>query len=177
MKVAGLAALVVIVAACTISQSQSTQTPGTPSAATFHTLAGGCAGTVLTDAEPPAWAQGGWNHQKGTPWPVPWAWGTDRDAVGFVFATQLVAGPSPRVDGSNNKVLWETKDFPSGSHVTVDGHPAGVPQPVVTVAGGPSIVDVPTAGCWIFRLSWTANNGSHSSTISLQVLPHGTLPA
>lgn len=177
MRVAGLAMLVVLVAACTTSQPQSTQTRATASASTIHTLAGGCAGTVLTDAEPPIWAQGGWSHQRGTPWPVPWALGTDKDAVAFVFATQLVAGPSPRVNGSNNKILWETKDYPSGGNVTVQGHPADGPQPVVTVAGGPSIVDVPTPGCWAFRLSWTANNGSHSSTINLQVLPHGALPA
>jgi hypothetical protein len=177
MNVAGVAALVVLTAACTTSQPQATQTQATPSRATVHTLAGGCAGTVLTDAEPPAWAQGGWSHQKGTPWPVPWALGTDNSAVAFVFARQLVAGPSPRINGSSNKVLWETKDDLSGGTVTVEGHPAEAPQPVVTVAGGPSIVDVPTAGCWTFRLSWTASSGSRSSTINLQVLPHGSLPA
>jgi hypothetical protein len=46
---------------------------------------------------------------------------------------------------------------------------------VVTVPGGPSIVDVPTPGCWTFRLIPT-NNGSQVSTISLEVLPHGTRP-
>jgi hypothetical protein len=45
----------------------------------------------------------------------------------------------------------------------------------VTVPGGPSITDVPTAGCWTFRLSWNYK-GQHSSTINLQVLPAGTNP-
>jgi hypothetical protein len=140
-----------------------------------HTFAGGCAGTVLTDAEPPAWAQGGWTHTKGTPWGVPWALGTQGNTVAYVFATQLVAGVSPRTDGTNNKILWESKDNPSGAGVVVEGRPQGQSQPVVTVEGGPSIVDVPTAGCWTFRLTWTAK-GQQSSTINLEVLPARTLP-
>src|SRR5258708_38934448 len=88
--------------------------PGQPavahqSAAPVHTFAGGCAGTLLTDAAPPAWAQGGWNVVKGRPWGVPWALGSSGQAVAFVFARELVAGASPRVDGTNNKVLWGAK--------------------------------------------------------------------
>jgi hypothetical protein len=130
---------------------------------------------VLTDAEPPLWAQGGWSHAKGTPWPVPWAYGTKDDTVAYVFATQLVAGTSPRVNGSQNKVLWEARDSPSGANVLVEGHPLGQSQPVVTVPGGPSITDVPTPGCWTFGLSFRSG-GALNSTINLEVLPAGTLP-
>src|SRR5260370_34076059 len=92
-----LAALILILAAgCTTSPTQA-QVPPSPRA-TVHTFNGGCAGTVLTDAEPPLWAQGGWSHAKGTPWPVPWAFGTEHTTVAYLFATQLVAGTSPRVD-------------------------------------------------------------------------------
>jgi hypothetical protein len=42
-----------------------------------------------------------------------------------VFANQLVAGTSPRVDGSQNKVLWQAKDHPSGEGVVVEGRPMG----------------------------------------------------
>jgi hypothetical protein len=130
---------------------------------------------VVTDAEPPLWAQGGWSHAKGTPWPVPWAFGTQGDTVAYLFAIQLVAGTSPRVDGSQNKVLWEAKDSPSGANLLVEGHPLGASQPVVTIPGGPSITDVPTAGCWTFRLSFSSN-GRLNSTINLEVLPAGTPP-
>lgn len=173
---AGLAALLLILASgCTTSPAATTE--GQPAArATVHSFHGGCAGTVLTDAEPPLWAQGGWSHAKGTPWPVPWAFGTPRDTVAYLFATQLVAGSSPRVDGSNNKVLWEAKDYPSGANLVVEGRPLGQSQPVLTIEGGPSIVDVPTASCWTFRLSWSAN-GEHRSVINLEALPHGTLPS
>ncbi len=126
----------------------------------------------MTDAEPPAWAQSGWSVAKGTQWPVPWALGTHGDTVAYVFATQLVAGVSPRVDGSNNKVLWEAKD---ASSLLVEGDPFGKQQPVVTIAGGPSITDVPTAGCWTFGLSWESN-GRRTSTINLEVLPAGSRP-
>jgi hypothetical protein len=130
----------------------------------------------LTQAEPPVWAQGGWTRTKGEPWAVPWTLGTHGDTVAYLFATQLVAGGGPRRDGTNNKVLWEAADDPSGANVVVEGRPLSQSQPVVTIAGGPSIVDVPAPGCWTFRLSWSAH-GRHSSTINLEVLPAGMLPS
>lgn len=173
---AGVGALLLILSGgCTTSPAAPAEVRPSHQA-TVHPFGGGCAGTVLTDAEPPVWAQGGWSHAKGTPWPVPWALGTEGDTVAYLFATQLVAGVSPRVDGSQNKVLWEAKDSPSGANVLVEGHPLGKSQPVLTIAGGPSITDVPTAGCWTFRLSWVSS-GQHSSTINLAVLPAGTLPS
>ena len=169
------ALLLVVAGGCTSSPTAPAQAHSSPSVP-VHSFAGGCAGTVLTDAEPPVWAQGGWSVTKGRPWPVPWAFGTQGDTVAYLFATQLVAGGSPRVDGSQNKVLWEAKDSPSGANVLVEGHPLGNSQPVVTIAGGPSITDVPTAGCWTFRLSW-GSNGERSSTINLEALTAGTLPS
>ena len=134
-------------------------------------VAGGCAATVLTHAEPPQWAQSGWSVTKGAPWPVPWAMTTPGDAVAFLFATRLVAGPSPRIDGSTNKVLWVLRE---PRQFTVEGRPQGKSTPVITVPGGPSIVDVPSPGCWTFRL--IPSDGSGVSTISLEVLPHGARP-
>jgi hypothetical protein len=170
---AGLALLLFLAGGCTTSSTTTARVQTSPKAA-VHSFNGGCAGTVLTDAEPPLWAQGGWT--KLTPWPVPWAFGTENTTVAYLFATQLVAGSSPRVDGSQNKVLWEAKDSPSGANVLVEGHPFGESQPVVTIPGGPSITDIPTAGCWTFQLSWTSA-GTHTSTINLEVLPAGSLPS
>jgi hypothetical protein len=149
------------VAPATMSPSQSAQA-----------LAGDCAGTVLSYGEPPGWSQSGWTHTSGTPWPVPWTIAASGDAVAFVFAGKLVAGPSPRVDGSNNKVLWVLHD---PVQFVVEARPSGKTTPVVTVPGGPSIVDVPTPGCWTFRLI-QVNDASKVSTISLDVLPHGSSP-
>jgi hypothetical protein len=170
---AGLATAVLLLTfGCTSSPATTAHAQPSPTASA-HTFSGGCAGTVLSDAEPPVWAQGGWT--KLTPWPVRWAYGTEDTTVAYLFATQLVAGSSPRADGSQNKVLWEAKDSPSGANVLVEGHPLGESQPVVTIPGGPSITDVPTPGCWTFRLSWSSN-GPHTSTINLEVLPSGSTP-
>lgn len=175
MKAARLAVAIVLLASgCTSSPTPTAHAQPSPTA-TVHTYAGGCAGTMVTDAIPPVWAQGGWTNPGGQPWWVPWAFGTSKTTVAYLFATQLVAGTSPRVDGSNNKVLWEAKDHPSGGGVTVVGHPLGQSQPIVTIAGGPSITDVPTAGCWTFVLTW-GPNAQQNSTINLQVLPAGTNP-
>jgi len=92
--------------------------------------------------------------------------------VAFVFAGRLVAGSSPRIDGSTNKVLWVLRD---PVQFVVEGRPAGKPTPVVTVPGGPSIVDVPTPGCWSFRLI-PSDHPDQVSSVSLEVLPHGTRP-
>ena len=167
--------LLILAGGCTTSPAAPAQAHPSPSVP-VHSFAGGCAGTVLTDAEPPVWAQGGWSVAKGTPWPTHWAFGTDHETLAYLFANQLVAGISPRADGSQNKVHWEVKDRPSGADVSVEGHPLGTSQPVVSIAGGTSITDVPTAGCWTFRLSW-GSNGQHTSTINLEVLPAGTLPS
>jgi hypothetical protein len=161
-----LCALLILPAvACTSSSSS-------PAKASVYVLPGGCAGTVVTDSEPPTWAQAGFTIKKGTPW-VPWALGTDGNAVAYLFARQLVAGPSPRTDGTNNKILWVLKD---SSFSAVEGRPMGRVQPVIEIPAGPSIVDVPTAGCWTFRALWGAHK-ERSSTINLEVLPAGTLPA
>jgi hypothetical protein len=157
---AGLVTMLILLAGCTSGQA---------SAPPVRSLAGGCAGTVMRDSEPPAWAQGGFTHPKGTPWAVPWALGTPGDAIAHVFATQLVAG-GRRPDGTANKVLWVVRDYPS---FVVEGRPLGQTQPVVTIPGGPSIVDVPAPGCWTFQLSW-GSLPRHISTINLEVLPAGT---
>jgi hypothetical protein len=99
--------------------------------------------------------------------------GTQSNAVAFLFAGELVAGVSPRVNGTNNKILWVAKNAEWG--FVVDGSPLGEARPVVSVAGGPSIVDVPIAGCWTFQLS-SSSTGAIISTFNLEVLPTGTLP-
>ena len=140
-----------------------------------RSLPGGCAGTVLTDAIPPRWAQGGWHVANAQRWPVPWAMASSGDALAFMWATQLVAGSSPRADGTNNKVLWVVNGTPD--RFVVEGRPLGKARPEVTLPGGPSIVDVPSAGCWTFRLTWGDSPPEHVSTINLQVMPAGTVPS
>lgn len=173
---AGIAASVLITLLGACGSAQTTQlkaSPGVP----VHTFPGGCAGTVLTDAEPPTWAQSGWRVTE-APWPVPWAFGTQKTTVAFVFSGVLVAGSGPRVDGTYNKVRWVAKaDYPDGyTDVAVEGRPLGGSQPVLTNTAGGNVVDLPKPGCWTFRLSWRANGQPQVSTINLEVLPSGTRP-
>jgi hypothetical protein len=171
------ALVILLVGGCT--SSHATQAKASAEIP-IRTFAGGCAGTVLTDAEPPVWAQAGWSHAKGTPWPVPWAFGTQDTAVAFIFSTRLVAGSGPRVDGSYNKVGWVAKgDYPTGdTDIAIEVRPLGESQPVLTSAAyaNASVVDLPKPGCWIFRLSWSAHGQQQVSTINLEVLPAGALP-
>lgn len=168
--------LILLLGGCASPPSaQVKASPSTP----VHTFAGGCVGTVLTDAEPPVWAQAGF-RSTGAPWPVPWAFGTQNTAVAFLFSKVLVAGSGPRVDGTYNKVGWVAKaDYPNGYlNVAVDGRPLGESQPVLTFtnAGGSNAVDFPKPGCWTFRLSWSDHGQPQVSTINLEVLPAGTRP-
>jgi len=164
--------LIILLGGCA-SPAQVKASPRIP----VHTLAGGCAGTVLTDAEPPMWAQAGFTT-NGAPWPVPWAFGTQNTSVAFLFSTVLVAGSGPRVDGSYNKVGWVAKaDYPTGyTGVAVEARPLGASQPILTNARGADVVDFPKPGCWTFHLSWRAHGQAQASTINLEVLPAGTPP-
>ena len=167
--------ILILIGACTTSPAPPAQVRPS-NHAIAHSFAGGCAGTVLTDAEPPVWAQTGFAKQ--TPWPVPWAFGTQDTAVAFLFSTVLVAGSSPRLDGSYNKVGWVAKgDYPTGNtDIAIEVRPLGEAQPVLTNAGHASVVDLPKAGCWTFRLFWSAHGQPQVSTINLVVLPAGSLP-
>ena len=97
--------------------------------------------------------------------------------MAFLFSTVLVAGSGPRVDGSYNKVGWVSKgDYPTGNtDIAIEARPLGESQPVLTNAGGASVIDLPKPGCWTFRLSWTAYGQQQVSTINLEVLPSGAL--
>jgi hypothetical protein len=166
--------LLVLATACS-----TTGSPASPSsvpsihapAATNVSVAGGCSGTSVSTAEPPVWAQRGFSIARGSPW-VPWALGKPGDAIAYLFASQFVA-EGRRPDGTQNKVLWVVRDGVVQSRVK--GHPLGQSQPVVSIDGGPSIVDVPTAGCWTFQVSW-GSDPIRTSVINLEVLPAGTLP-
>ena len=170
--------LISLLGGCASTQTAHVKTsPSVP----IHTFVGGCAGTVLTDAEPPVWAQAGWSV-TGPPWPVPWAFGTQNTTIAFVFSRVLVAGSGPRVDGTYNKVTWVAKDRPAGvaadypfgtSEIGVEARPLGESQPVLTNARGASVADLPKPGCWTFRLSWSAHGQQQVSTIDLEVLPAG----
>ncbi len=173
---AGVAASVLIILLGGCASPQTAQVKAGPSVP-IHTFAGGCAGTVLTDAEPPVWAQAGF-RAEGAPWPVPWAFGTQNTTVAFLFSRVLVAGSGPRVDGTNNKVHWVAKaDYPTGYiNVAIEARPLDESQPILTFTNAGGVADFPKPGCWTFRLSWSVHSQQQVSTINFEVLPAGIRP-
>ena len=175
-RLAGIGASLLIILMGGCASPQTAQVNASPSAP-IHTFPGGCAGTVVTDAEPPVWAQAGF-QTKGTPWPVPWAFGTQNTSVAFLFSRVLVAGSGPRVDGSYNKVHWVANaDYPNGyMNLAITARPFGQSQPALTGTNGADIGDFPKPGCWTFRLAWSSHGQPQVSTMNLEVRPAGTRP-
>jgi hypothetical protein len=105
----------------------------------------------------PVWMRGGFSGPRPR---VPYALGS-RGAIGAViFGWPLKSPPLP---GRNNKILW----VPRHTAKTIapfwirlqlmNGNEAvGAPVRKIMATGpGPSIVDVPAAGCWRLTFSWS----------------------
>lgn len=114
--------------------------------------------SAITVAPLPTWAQAGFTPPDQ---PVPQVHGVDGSILGVVFGDPLRA---PNVSGHNNKILWVASPL-SGSapspripdlkiHATLNGSDVAIDR-VISGGPGPSIVDVPTPGCWTFNLHWS----------------------
>jgi hypothetical protein len=81
-------------------------------------------------------------------------------AAGFLFADPLRAGHPVN---PANKILWVVRTDRNGTPLVINGHPLNATSPRVHTTQEansspgeiyPSVVDVPTAGCWQFDLQW-----------------------
>ena len=145
------------------SPSPSRVVGGSPSSVAVK-MAGGCGGTQVYKGGEPAWlTQAGANHNPSF---IPYTITTPPNAAAYLFAYPLRAGS---VSDPNNKILWVVGMPRNGSPLHVAGHPLNSAAPAVdysfpdNASPGeiyPSIVDVPTAGCWHFDLSWGPNSTS-----------------
>ncbi|HET7397349.1 MAG TPA: hypothetical protein VFJ94_02405 [Intrasporangium sp.] len=102
---------------------------------------------------------------------MPQALGAEGAILGVVFGDPLRAPP---VEGHANKVLWlvnpsvaSTGPDASASpalriHATLNGGDLDVDRELPD-GPGPSIIDMPRAGCWTLHLSWSG----HSDTLAL----------
>jgi hypothetical protein len=114
-----------------------------------------CSGNVSTAALP-TWAREGFGPQGlHTPHVV----GAKGEIVGVLFGPLRVHQP----DGTNNKVLWVAKDGFGSLHISATLEASDVTA-ARTVDIGPSIVNLPAAGCWQLTLTWPG----HSDTVALQ---------
>jgi hypothetical protein len=114
-----------------------------------------CAGNISTAALP-TWARAGFTPDGQH---TPHVFGSRKEIVGILFGDLRAHQPK----GTNNKILWVAKNGPGTLRITA--HLEGSDTTATrTVSLGPSIVDVPTAGCWQMKLTWPG----HSDTIALR---------
>lgn len=170
-RLLAVAMVPLILAACSGGSLEARSLPSSaPSHRSSRTLPWGCGGTAVLRADAPAWARTGGRLE------LPWARGGPADAIAYVWGGQLVAG-GRRPDGSADKVLWVTEQTPGD--LQISGRPYGGTSPAVPVEGQitnvnqmPSIVSVPTPGCWSFTVSWGLwGQPRRKSVINLEVLP------
>lgn len=126
-------------------------TPGpASSASTVRELS--CLSSVKTTPLP-VWARAGFTPPDQA---IAHVTGSRGDIVGVLF----VDLHAPAVAGQGNKILWVARvaggpgDPDLKIHATLNGSNVAVDR-VVTGGPGPSLVDVPQAGCWTFTLSWS----------------------
>jgi hypothetical protein len=165
-----------VVASCTSSGTATRTTaspPPTPPSASVRrvvvkptpdippdarAVAGGCGATVAYRGAIPAWLieAAGNNAPDGLPYVV----AAPAMAAGFIFGNPLRAGhPADPA----NKILWVVRTPRDGAALQITVRPVAAAAPVlhqeVPANSGPgeiypSVVDVPTAGCWHLALRW-----------------------
>ena len=151
-----------LVACRALPGAAASEPAATPPAPGASPSPGGCGGTALYQGAIPAWLDeaGGHNNPRGLPYAV----AAPPDAAAFLFAHPLRAGhPS----NPANKILWVVRGDRHGQDLVLDAHPLGASSPSMHLSlpsnSGPgniypSIVDVPSAGCWHFSLQWATGH-------------------
>ncbi len=157
-----LPAVMLLSAGCTSSPppraAPQATSPGAPATAART----GC-GSVVETGPLPEWARAGFSGDAR----MPHVMGDRGDIVAAIFGHPLAL---TRPDGSSNKILWVSKPSDPPGDLQITATRDGTTDPVRrTVPGGPgpSIIDLPQAGCWRLTLTWSG----HSDTMDLVYLP------
>ena len=95
---------------------------------------------------------------------MPYELGRSGEIAALVFGFPLAVPPST---AHTNKILWVSRQGTTADRLDISAQrmdgatPVGAPVKH-TIAGGPgpSIVDLPAAGCWRFNLSWADRTDS-----------------
>jgi hypothetical protein len=107
----------------------------------------------------PTWARTGFSSPKPR---LPHAVGRRGQIAALVFGYPLAAPPAGR---RNNKILWVSRRDPAGvgpaalwirAQRMAGSHAVGPAATRIVQGGpGPSIVNLPAAGCWRLELAWS----------------------
>ena len=107
-----------------------------------------------------------WTMSAHPPSGVPYALSTQGNVAAILFGNPLRSG---HPTGHSNKILWIVREPRNGQPLHVTAHPLHLGSPslrVVDVADSspgeiyPSVLDVPTRGCWHLMLQWGGNRAS-----------------
>jgi hypothetical protein len=148
MKAVGAALLVFLVAGCSAKPQAAPR-----AAATSATPATPCKSTVVTDPLP-TWARAGFTGDGNG---IPHVFSRSGDMLGVLFGSPLKAPPAT---DHNNKILWVPKiplTMGDDNDLLITARLGGTGETAerkVTGGPGPSIIDLPRAGCWRLTLRW-----------------------
>lgn len=127
---------------------------------TVATSGAGCVDPVPSRVLP-SWARTGFSDPRPR---MPYVLG-DSGAIAAILFAQPLTSPAPA--DHNNKILWVSRIEPDGSPLRVTATLADRSVTRVVDGGpGPSIIDLPQAGCWHLTLKW----GDNTDTINLAYL-------
>jgi len=150
-------------AGCTPSQSELS-TPASTRAgvsavpapiASSSVTAGAVFRSDYTPATLPTWARAGFTPPTQ---PMSYVVGDSGDIVAILWAEHDPLQVPPAAD-RNNKILWVSRV--GGGDLTIRAALESSDQSVtrsVTGGPGPSIIDLPSPGCWSFDLTWGAQH-------------------
>lgn len=148
-------AVAVVLAGCTTSDSD--EVAPTPEPSPSRSVVGAPPPGSCPRAHPatplPTWARAGFSDPEPSA-PHVLSDKGDMAAVLWALRDPLVAPPAA---DRNNKILWVARvgaaDGPLEIRATLTGTTRTVSR-TVDPAPGPSIIDLPSPGCWSFDLSW-----------------------
>jgi hypothetical protein len=143
------------------SAAPTATTPTTPTTSTAPPAATGC--PAPRSGPLPDWARAGFSTANPG---IPMVYSDNGLMLAILFGTPLTAPPAA---DHNNKILWVAKVGAEGAF-SVDARLEGSDlrfSREIGPAPGPSIVDLPAAGCWHLDLRW----GRYTDTISLRYAP------
>lgn len=156
-------AAVVLVSACTTTPDAA---PPTPSLSPLPD----CSAQVHQNEQLPEWARSGFSGDARATYAMSYG----GQILGVLFGYPLSQPPS---EGRNNKILWvagpasqaprDPSAGPDSNDLLIDAQLNGRGEPVQRrIAGGPgpSIVDLPSPGCWRLSLRW----GGRTDVMDLQ---------
>ncbi len=108
----------------------------------------------------PTWARAGFTDPEPR---MPVVTSKGGAMLAIIFADPLVSPAQPDV---GNKILWASEAASADHPLVISGRlERGTQTMTATVdgGGGPSIIDVPAPGCWLFDLTWA----NHHDTIDI----------